>query len=315
MDFWKSKEWQELSGLLTTAYLPGPTVGGQYLGLLSVRTPDGKMVLAAAVFDDIYPGSNLIEITDERLLAKLRNIKGQFHNVPGTGDLPVFYYEYLMSTADFRVLSKTGKSPIVTKKEHPERDRLTGEIMELLIKRQTSLADGIDALTTAILNVLKDNYENARANEFNLLCSDFYEEVRRFSESMKTDRFCLIPPEGFSEDATHVLIKRDRVGSLHFAVKRFWHRIGQALARGGTNLRNELGQGGRPPERVRPLAIEISELLNNRRISPLDVLNGLNNVMITAIEANHGREKADKFDMLVAWLCEGLGRLSGERVQ
>jgi hypothetical protein len=132
---------------------------------------------------------------------------------------------------------------------------------------------------------------------------------------MKTDRFCLIPPEGFSEDATHVLIKRDRVGSLHFAVKRFWHRIGQALARGGTNLRNELGQGGRPPERVRPLAIEISELLNNRRISPLDVLNGLNNVMITAIEANHGREKADKFDMLVAWLCEGLGRLSGERVQ
>ena len=58
MDFWKSKEWQELSGLLTTAYLPGPTVGGQYLGLLSVRTPDGKMVLAAAVFDDIYPGSN-----------------------------------------------------------------------------------------------------------------------------------------------------------------------------------------------------------------------------------------------------------------
>jgi len=273
------------------------------------------MVLAAAVFDDIYPGSNLIEITDERLLAKLRNIKGQFHNVPGTGDLPVFYYEYLMSTADFRVLSKTGKSPIVTKKEHPERDRLTGEIMELLIKRQTSLADGIDALTTAILNVLKDNYENARANEFNLLCSDFYEEVRRFSESMKTDRFCLIPPEGFSEDATHVLIKRDRVGSLHFAVKRFWHRIGQALARGGTNLRNELGQGGRPPERVRPLAIEISELLNNRRISPLDVLNGLNNVMITAIEANHGREKADKFDMLVAWLCEGLGRLSGERVQ
>jgi hypothetical protein len=315
MDFWKSKEWQELSGLLTTAYLPSVTVGGKYLGLLSVRTPDGKMVLAAAVFDDIYPGSNLIEITDERLLAKLRNIKGQFHNVPGTGDLPVFYYEYLMSTADFRVLSKTGKSPIVTQKEHPERDRLTGEIMQLLIKRQTSLADGIDALTTAILNVLKDNYEGARANEFNLLCSDFYEEVRRFSESMKTDRFCLIPPEGFSEDATHVLIKRDRVGSLHFAMKRFWHRIGQALARGGTNLRNELGQGGRPPERVRPLAIEISELLNNRRISPLDVLNGLNNVMITAIEANHGREKADKFDMLVAWLCEGLGRLSGERVQ
>ena len=75
MDFWKSKEWQELSVLLTTAYLPSITVGGKYLGLLSVRTPDGKMVLAAAVFADIYPGSNLIEITDEKLLAKLRSIK------------------------------------------------------------------------------------------------------------------------------------------------------------------------------------------------------------------------------------------------
>jgi hypothetical protein len=315
MDFWKSKEWQELSGLLTTAYLPSVTVGGKYLDLLSVRTPDGKMVLAAAVFDDIYPGSNLIEITDERLLAKLRNIKGQFHNVPGTGDLPVFYYEYLMSTADFRVLSKTGKSPIVTKKERPERDRLADEIMQLLIKRETSLADGVDALTRAMLNVLKDNYEGTRANELNLLCSDFYEEVRRFSESMKTDRFCRIPLERFSVDATHVLMKRDRVGSLHFAVKRFWHRIGQALARGGTNLRNKLGQGGRRPERVRPLAIEISELLNNRRISLRDAFNGLNTVMLTAIEATQGREKADEFDLLVARFSEGVGRVSGERVQ
>lgn len=315
MDFWKSKEWQELSGLLTTAYLPSVTVGGKYLGLLSVRTPDGKMVLAAAVFDDIYPGSKLIEITDERLLAKLRNIKGQFHNVPGTGDLPVFYYEYLMSTADFRVLSKTGKSPIVTKKERPERDRLAHEIMQLLIKRETSLADGVDALTRAMLNVLKDNYEGTRANELNLLCSDFYEEVRRFSESMKTDRFCLIPLERFPVDATHVLMKRDRVGSLHFAVKRFWHRIGQALARGGTNLRNKLGQGGRRPERVRPLAIEIRELLNNRRISLFDAFNGLNGVMVTAIEATQGREKADEFDLLVARFSEGVARVSGERVQ
>lgn len=206
MDFWKSKEWQELSGLLTTAYLPGPTVGGQYLSLLSVRTPDDKMVLAAAVFDDIYSGSNLIEITDEKLLAKLRNIKGQFHNVPGTGDLPVFYYEYLMSTADFKVFSKTGRIPIkgcfqrlwrkfgqklpvgdgfVIEKECPEKIRLAGEIMKLLIKRQASLADGIDALTTVNLNALKAKYGDTRANEFDLLLSHFYEEVRRFSESMK----------------------------------------------------------------------------------------------------------------------------------
>jgi hypothetical protein len=314
MDFWKSKEWQELSGLLTTAYLPGPTVGGQYLGLLSVHTADDKMVLAAAVFDDIHPGSNLIEITDEKLVAKLRNIKGQFHDVPGTGDVPVFYYEYLMSTADFRVLSKTGKSPIVTRKERPERDRLASEIMELLTRRQTSLADGVDVLTKAMLDVSKDNYEGTRVNELNLLCSDFYEEVRRFSESMKTDRFSLIPLAGFSEDATHVLMKRDRAGSFHFAVKRFWHLIGQALARGGTNLRNKLGQDGGRPERVRPLAIEISELLNNRRISPRDAFNGLNTPMLTAIEATHGREKADEFDFLVARFCAEVNRLSKESV-
>jgi hypothetical protein len=310
MDFWKSKEWQELSGLLTTACLPGPTVGGQYLGLLSVRTPDDKMVLAAAVFDDIHPGSNLIEITDEKLLAKLRNIKGQFHDVPGTGDLPLFYYEYLMSTADFRVLSRTGKSPIVTKKR-PERDRLASEIMELLMKRQTSLADGVDVLTKAMLDITKDNYEGTRVNELNLLCSDFSEEVRRFSESMKTDRFGLIPLTGFSEDARHVLMKRDRDGSLHFAVKRFWHRIGQALARGGTNLRNKLGHEGRRPERVRPLAIEIGELLNNRRISPRDAFNGLNTPLLTAIEATQGRGKADEFDILVARFCAEVGRLFG----
>jgi hypothetical protein len=314
MDLWKSKEWQELSGLLTTAYLPDPTVGGQYLNLLSIPTPDGKMVLTAAVFDDIYPGSNFIEINDEMLLAKLRNIKGQFHNVPGTGDLPVFYYEYLMSTADFKVFSKTGKIPTVSKKERPERNRLADEIMKLLIKRQTSLADGVDVLTKAMLDVTKDNYEGTRANELNLLCSDFYEEVRRFSESMKTDRFCLIPREGFSEDATHVLMKRDRAGSLHFAVKRFWHRIGQSLARGGTNLRNKLGQDSRRPERVRLLAIEIGELLNNRRISPRDAFNGLNSPMLTAIEATQGREKADEFDMIVARFCAAARQLSGERV-
>ncbi len=316
MDFWKSKEWQELSSLLTTAYLPGPTVGGQYLSLLSVRTPDGKMVLAAAVFDDIYSGSNLIEITDEKLLAKLRNIKGQFHNVPGTGDLPVFYYEHLMSTADFKVFSKTGKLPVVTEKERPERDRLASEIMELLIKRQTSLADGIDALTTVKINVLKDNYEGARANEFNLLCADFYEDVRGFSESMKNDRFCLIPRKGFVEDATHVVERRDRV---YFAsVKRLWHRIGQALARGGTNLRNKLGQGGGPPERVRPLAIEIRELLSKRRTSRTtlgDALDALTTPMLTAIEATHGRGKADEFDLLMARFSEEVRRFPGWRVQ
>ena len=140
----------------------------------------------------------------------------------------------------------------VTEKECPEKIRLAGEIMELLVKRQTSLADGIDALTTAMLNGLKAQYGGARTNEFDLLLSHFSEEVRRFSESMKSGR----------------------VSRLHsVSVKRLWHRIGQALARAGTNLRNKLGHGGglqattvdkERPERVRHLAIEIGELLNKR---------------------------------------------------
>jgi hypothetical protein len=305
MDFWKSKEWQELSGLLTTAYLPDRTVGGQYLNLLSVSTPDGKMVLTAAVFDDIYPGSNFIEITDEMLLAKLRNIKGQFHNVSGTGDLPVFYYEYLMSTADFKVFSKTGKLPDVAKKERPERDRLADEIMKLLIKRQTTLAEGIDALTTVEISLLKDNYEGARANEFNLLCADFYEHVTAFSESVKNDRFCLIPRNGFVEDAEHVVVNRVYFGSA----RRLWHRIGQTLAREGTKVRNKLGRDGGAPERVRPLAIEIRELLSKRRTSRTtfgDALDALTTPLVTAIEATHGREKADEFDLLLARFFEGV---------
>jgi len=80
----------------------------------------------------------------------------------------------------------------VIEKERPEKMRLADQIMELLIKRQTNLADGIAALTIVKINLLKDNYAGARTNELNLLSSDFYEDVRGFSESMKNDRFCLI---------------------------------------------------------------------------------------------------------------------------
>ncbi len=220
---------------------------------------------------------------------------------------------------DWQAYVKTRKIPTrngVGFVKRPERDRLADEIMKLLIKRQTSLAEGVDVLTTVKINVLKDNYEGARANEFNLLCADFYEDVRGFSESMKNDRFCLIPRKGFVEDAEHVVVKRDRV---YFAsVKRLWHRIGQALARGGTNLRNKLGQGGGPPERVRPLAIEIRELLSKRRTSRTtlgDALDALTTPMLTAIEATHGREKADEFDLLMARFSAEVRRFLGMQVQ
>jgi hypothetical protein len=275
MEFWKSKEWQELSGLLTTAYLPGPTIGGQYLSLLSARTPDGKMVLAAAVFDDIYPGSSFIEITDEELLAKLRNIKGQFHNISGTGDLPVFYYEYLMSTADFKVFSKTGKTPIVTEKERPEKIRLTEGIVELLIKRQTSLADALDALTTVMLNALGAKY--GERDQF----SRFSEQVSRFPGSTERDRAVGLIP---------------RPGGLAAKVQ----------PRTVTMVEER-------PERVRRLAIEVSEVMAKRGPSLADGFDALSSTMLTAIEATCGRERADEFDLLMAGFSKEV--ISGGRVQ
>jgi hypothetical protein len=217
-----------------------------------------------------------------------------------------------------------------TIKDRPETMRLSDEIMKLLIKRQTSLADGSDALTMVILNALKANYGGARANEFDLLLSHYSEEVRKISESMKRDRFCIISNKRFAE-----WIERDRVSmdeqanrelrrTRSVSVKRLWHRIGQALVRAGTNLRNKLGHGGglqgtmvdkERPERVRHLAIEISELLNKRRPNLGDALNALQSEMLTAIEANYGREKANEYDLLNARFSEEVRRFLGGRVQ
>ena len=69
------------------------------------------------------------------------------------------------------------------------------------------------------------------------------------------------------------------------------------------------------PERVHHLAIEISDLLNKRGPSLGDGLNALNTVMLTAIEANYGREKANEYDLLNAWFSERVRRFLGGRVQ
>jgi hypothetical protein len=215
-------------------------------------------------------------------------------------------------------------------KEPPEAIRLSDDIKKLLIKSQTSLADGSGALTTVLLNALKANYGGARADEFDLLLSHYSEEVRKFSESMKRDRFCSISNKRFAE-----WIERDRVSMdeqanrelrrlRSFSVKLLWHRIAQALASAGTNLRNKLGHGGglqgtmvdkERPGRVRHLAIEIGDLLNKRRPNLGDALNALNTVMLTAVEANYGREKANEYDLLNARFSEELRGFWGERVQ
>jgi hypothetical protein len=73
------------------------------------------------------------------------------------------------------------------------------------------------------------------------------------------------------------------------------------------------------PERIRHLAIEVGQTMNNLAPSDLGVgFNALTGTLLTAIEATCGRERADEFDILVAGFSKELTRLSGpggERVQ
>ncbi len=66
-------------------------------------------------------------------------------------------------------------------KDPPEKIRLSDEIMKLLIKRRTSLADGLDALNTVMLTAIEATHGREKANEYDLLNAWFPEEVRRFS--------------------------------------------------------------------------------------------------------------------------------------
>src|ERR1700722_9488984 len=136
-------------------------------------------------------------------------------------------------------------------KHPPETIRLSDEVMDLLIKRQTSLADGSEAITAVIVNALRANYRGARANQFDLLLSHYSEQVRKLSESMKRDRFCIIPNKRFAQ-----WIERDRVNTdeqakrelrrlRFFSMKRLWHGMRQAVTLAGSNLLNNFGHGGR----------------------------------------------------------------------
>jgi hypothetical protein len=68
-----------------------------------IKTPKGRYGCAEifTLRDVVPPGGSgdLIEITDEKLLEKLRSIKGQYEY----GGHQLFYYEHLMSTADWKV--------------------------------------------------------------------------------------------------------------------------------------------------------------------------------------------------------------------
>jgi hypothetical protein len=86
-------EWKEFEQELLRMLAPG-----QWSTLESVSAPDGHgYAYALSIREDEVPGSPIIAVTDEKLLAKLRSVKGQFvyRSNPWNRGLRVYYYEYL----------------------------------------------------------------------------------------------------------------------------------------------------------------------------------------------------------------------------
>jgi hypothetical protein len=198
-------------------------------------------------------------------------------------------------------VNRTGKWVRVHQRggEEPEKVRLQREVTALLAKRQTRLADALDALTALMLNVLGKRYgEN---DEFDKLAFRFSDEVSSFLEPTERDLPVgrLIPvggPRGWPMKA-----------------RRFLQRLLAAKAQPKPVTIEDR------PERIRHLAIEVGQTMNNLAPSDLRVgLNALTGTLLTAIEATCGRERADEFDILVAGFSKESTRLSGsggERVQ
>ena len=178
-----------------------------------------------------------------------------------------------------------------------EKVRLQREVRELLVKRQTNLADALDALTALLLNVLGKRCGDN--DEFDRLAFRFSAEVSRFLESMERDLPVgrLIPVEG--------------PRGWPMKARRFIQRLLAAKAQPRPVTIEDRS------ERVRRLAIEVGQTMNNLAPSDLHVgLNALTGTLLTAIEATCGRERADEFDLLVGGFSKELSRLSGgERVQ
>lgn len=150
-----------------------------------------------------------------------------------------------------------------SEQERPEQIRVGDEIMQLLTKRETSLADALDALTTVMLNAIGAQY--GQREEF----FRFFEQVSTFLESTERDRAVgLIPKSG---------------GLLAKVVPRNVTMVEERR------------------ERVRRLAIEVAEVIKKSGPKSLgDGVNALTATMLTSIEATCGRKRADEFDLLTA---------------
>ncbi len=82
-------EWQ---GSAIQSEILAMLVPGQWLTLVGASMPNGG-AYSLSVRDDEVPGSNIIAVTDEELLVKLRSVKGQFAYLA----YPVFCYEHLLA--------------------------------------------------------------------------------------------------------------------------------------------------------------------------------------------------------------------------
>ena len=162
-----------------------------------------------------------------------------------------------------------------SEEERPEQIRVGDEIMQFLIKRETSLADALEALTTVMLHVLSAKY--GKRDEF----FRFFEQVSSFLESTERDRAIgLIPLPGTAkvQPRTVTMVERPE-GILRLATE-----VGELMAKWGPK---SLGDG----------------------------INALTGTMLTAIEATCDRERADEFDLLMAGFSKEVNRFSGGRVQ
>ena len=161
--------------------------------------------------------------------------------------------------------------------ERPEQLRLGDEIMQFLIKRETSLANALDRAHRAVmLNALAAQYGNR--DEYLRLS----EQVSRFPGSTERDRAIGLIP---------------RPGSLAKAQPRTVTMVER-------------------PEGIRRLAIEVGQIITKCGPKNLgDGLDALTATMLTAIEATCGRERADEFDLLMAGFSKEMNRFSAGRVQ
>jgi len=180
-----------------------------------------------------------------------------------------------------------------SEEECPEQIRLNREITKLLIKRETKLADSLDALIKVMLNALRAKY--GERDEF----YRFYEQVSMFLRSTERDR------------AVVGWIPKRPDGGLLMKSRRLIHRLLAGAQPKTVTMVEER------PERVRRLDIEVGELITKLRPSSLGVgFDALTSTVLTAIEATCGRERADEFDLLMGRFSkEVIHKFSGERVQ